>query len=63
MAETRKFNPATNAVGEAIRAALGEDSRPVHPADQPEPAVDSPAPPTPITTVRTFTFGTTKKPQ
>ncbi|GAA0347029.1 hypothetical protein [Micropruina glycogenica] len=63
MAETRKFNPATNAVGEAIRAALGEDVRPVQPGDQPEPAVDRPAPATTITTVRTFTFGTTKKPQ
>ena len=48
MAETRKFNPATNAVGEAIRAALGEDVRPVQPGDQPEPAVDRPAPATTI---------------
>ena len=36
---------------------------PEQPGDQPEPAVDRPAPATPITTVRTFTFGTTKKPQ
>ena len=67
MAETRKYQPPTNAVGDAIRAALGEGVRPVQPGEPQTPADDQPAattPTTPITTVRTFTFGaTTKKPE
>ncbi|MFT3859941.1 hypothetical protein [Micropruina sp.] len=65
MADTRTFNPAINAVGEAIRAALGEDVRPVLPGETPAPTsrkTDEATPP--VTTVRTFTFGTTaKKPE
>lgn len=68
MAETRKYQPSTNAVGDAIRAALGEGVRPVQPGEQQAPSADQPAEPkaptTPVTTVRTFTFGTTtKKPE
>ena len=67
MAETRKYQPSTNAVGDAIRAALGEGVRPVQPGDpHPPPAHRRPptTPAAPTTTVRTFTFGaTTKKPQ
>lgn len=60
MAETRKFNPSTNAVGEAIRAALGEAVQPVQPGSA-APAKAEP-PPTPITTTtRTFTFGSKAK--
>lgn len=68
MAETRKYQPSTNAVGDAIRAALGEGVRPVQPGEPQAPVSEKPAeqstPAAPITTVRTFTFGaTTKKPE
>ena len=50
MAETRKYQPSTNAVGDAIRAALGETVRPVQPGSTPVPAsepADRPTPPAP----------------
>ena len=48
MAETRKFNPATSAIGEAVREALG-DIRPTTPGEKPaqstttEQILDSPS--------------------
>ncbi|HEY5844995.1 MAG TPA: hypothetical protein VIU87_26680 [Mycobacterium sp.] len=54
MAETRKYQPSSNAVGDAIRAALGETVRPVTPGSTPAPATKKP---TEAVTVRTFTFG------
>ena len=65
MAETRKYQPSTNAVGDAIRAALGETVRPVQPGSRPAPAsepADRPTPPAPAVTTRTFTFGATRRP-
>lgn len=61
MAETRKYRPSTSAVGDAIRAALGESARPVTPGSAPElkPQVEQDAP---EVTVRTFTFGAAAKP-
>ncbi|MBK8447099.1 MAG: hypothetical protein IPL41_10595 [Micropruina sp.] len=62
MAETRKYNPATSVVGEAIRAALGEGVRPVQPGEPPAKANEKPdAPAAPSVTVKTFTFGVPKK--
>ena len=55
MAESRKYQPSSNAVGDAIRAALGETVRPVAPGSTPGPATGKP---TEAVTVRTFTFGT-----
>lgn len=62
MAETRKYNPATSAVGDAIRAALGEDVRPVQPGEKPQPPDGEPSSPSapPAVTVKTFTFGVKK---
>lgn len=62
MAETRKYNPATSEVGDAIRAALGEDVRPVLPGEKPQPADGEHTTPTasPAVTVKTFTFGVKK---
>lgn len=56
MAETRKYRPTTSAVGDAIRAALGESVRPVAPGSRPErePAAEQPDA---TVTLRTFTFG------
>jgi len=54
MAETRKYQPSSNAVGDAVRAALGETVRPVAPGSKPTPATEKP---TEAVTVRTFTFG------
>lgn len=67
MAETRKYQPSTSAVGDAIRAALGEPVRPVVPGSPPAAAAPSPAQPakpTPETlSVRTFTFGAKTRPE
>lgn len=60
MAETRKYQPSTSAVGDAIRAALGESVRPVTPGSAPGPKPEEPATP-PTLTTRTFTFGSTAK--
>jgi len=58
MAETRKYRPSSNAVGDAVRAALGETVRPVAPGSKPAPATEnSIEKPTEAVTVRTFTFG------
>lgn len=66
MAETRKYQPSTNAVGDAIRAALGETVRPVQPGSKPapasEPAAQTGQAATPAVTTRTFTFGATRRP-
>ena len=65
MDETRKYQPSTNAVGDAVRAALGETVRPVQPGSKPAPAsdpADRPTPPAPAVTTRTFTFGATRRP-
>lgn len=67
MAETRKYRPANSAVGDAIRAALGESVRPVAPGSRPEPEpetehTEQTGPDAPAVTVRTFTFGTATKP-
>ena len=56
MAETRKYKPSTSAVGEAIRAAIGEPVRPVPPGAAPAPTAEPPAEP-PTVTTKTFTFG------
>lgn len=67
MAETRKYQPSTNAVGDAIRAAMGEGVRPVQPGEPQTPSGEQSAernvPAGSVTTVRTFTFGATKKPE
>lgn len=60
MAETRKYQPSTSAVGDAIRAALGEGVRPVAPGSAPSPEPEQPATP-PAVTTRTFTFGSPPK--
>lgn len=67
MADTRKFQPSTSAVGEAIRAALGEGVRPVTPGGTPVElgstpplATEQPATP-PAVTTKTFTFGAAPK--
>ena len=60
MAETRKYQPSTSAVGDAIRAALGESVRPVTPGSAPGPKPEEPATP-PTLTTRTFTFGSAKE--
>ena len=60
MAETRKYQPSTNAVGDAIRAALGEPVRPVQPGGKPAPSsepAEQAASPAPAVVTRTFTFG------
>lgn len=57
MAETRTFSPSTNAVGAAIRAALGDDVRPVTPGSTPPPAPQPEPVQPPTVTTRTFTFG------
>lgn len=62
MAETRKYRPATSAVGDAIRAALGESVRPVAPGSRPEPEPTPQQPAAPVT-LRTFTFGGSSTPQ
>lgn len=65
MAETRKFQPSSSAVGDAVRAALGEPVRPVQPGRAPAPAseaAEQPAQPATPVTVRTFTFGATRRP-
>lgn len=65
MAETRKYQPSTSAVGDAIRAALGEPVRPVEPGSKPvavQPEADSqPSPAQPTVTTKTFTFGTARR--
>ena len=60
MAETRKYLPSTSAVGEAIRAAMGESVRPVAPGSTPPPEPEQPVAP-PTVTTRTFTFGGSPK--
>ena len=62
MAETRKFQPSNSAVGDAVRAALGEPVRPVQPGAAPTPTSTPGEQPTSAVTVRTFTFGTTRRP-
>ncbi|MFT4295834.1 MAG: hypothetical protein QM582_10530 [Micropruina sp.] len=66
MAETRKFQPSSSAVGDAVRAALGEPVRPVQPGVRPAPAsgaapAASDTPDAPVA-VRTFTFGVQRQP-
>ncbi len=60
MAETRKYLPSTSAVGEAIRAALGDSVRPVAPGSTPPPEPERPETPAVVST-KTFTFGATPK--
>mgnify|MGYP001373319213 CR=1 FL=1 len=49
MAETRKYEPTTgDPVGDAVRAALGENIRPVTPGSE-KPKSDAPASATPET--------------
>jgi hypothetical protein len=62
MAETRKFQPSSSAVGDAVRAALGESVRPVQPGSRPVPASEPVVEASPAVTVRTFTFGATRRP-
>jgi hypothetical protein len=59
MAETRKYRPSSSAVGDAIRAALGDTVRPVAPGSKPGPATEKPIE---AVTVRTFTFGSSPRP-
>lgn len=67
MAETRKYRPSGSLVGDAVRAALGESVRPVTPGGRPDPSERPPeaetASSTPAVTVRTFTFGATRRPE
>lgn len=64
MAETRKFQPSNSAVGDAVRAALGEPVRPVQPGSLPEPSqpAAASAPPTAKVAVHSFTFGAVRRP-
>ncbi len=66
MAETRKYRPSGSLVGDAVRAALGESVRPVAPGGRPEPSEEAPESetesPAPTVTIRTFTFGTSRRP-
>lgn len=60
MADTRKYQPNTSAVGDAIRAALGEGVRPVAPGSTPPPTPEQAVAP-PAVTTKTFTFGASPK--
>ncbi|MFT4215882.1 MAG: hypothetical protein QM619_01675 [Micropruina sp.] len=65
MAETRKYRPSSSLVGDAVRAALGESVRPIAPGGRPDPTPtekSEPENPAPAVTVRTFTFGATRRP-